>query len=393
MKKWFGVVILSLMIGVGIGTLLWNFLPQGKKNKLLSPVGLLNREDKKMEVVGFLPSWMIGKTKLYGGELTQLIFSGIEVNKDGSLIWDVQSKKINNDSFLAVKNSVKGAGGKNMISIKLFTDKSLDALVASEAARQNLYREVSSIVEAGKFDGVNVDFEYMSNATRILDDDMITMFREMKSSGWGEISVDVFANTIIKGEPEKIKRFSEVIDSLIVMAYDFHRPGSDMAGAVAPIDAEDPQKSIGAIFRKISEGSLDGSKLIMAYPLYGYEWETETDLLGSLTRTGSYGSTVFYNGGVGFTGVKWNEISQSPWVSWQEEAQRSRIVYKKVGKKYKKTTEYFTVNQWHQAYFEDEKSLQIKVNLAKENKVDGVGFWALGYEGKTDLINDLTKFL
>ena len=96
---------------------------------------------------------------------------------------------------------------------------------------------------------------------------------------------------------------------------------------------------------------------------------------------------------IGITGVNWDELAQSPWAAWQEKAQRSRVVTQKVGKKYKKVTQYFTVEQWHQAYFENEKSLGIKMELAKQAQLGGVGFCALGYEGKTDLIKNLKSKL
>src|SRR5512145_2373000 len=67
---------------------------------MITPLGVKlvekKEEKKEMEMVGFLPTWMVGKTKVYGKELTQLIFLGIEVNANGTLVWDVQSRKINN---------------------------------------------------------------------------------------------------------------------------------------------------------------------------------------------------------------------------------------------------------------------------------------------------------
>lgn len=381
-------------MGLGLLVAWLVMVPKGEAGFLSPLVSMINREAKVEEkerlVVGFLPTWMIGKTRLYGEELEQLIFSGIEVKSDGSLVWDVQSKKIDNDNYLALKNNIKKNGGKNLISIKLFTDKNLEILVASSSAKQNLYTEVRNIVEAGGFDGVNVDFEYMSDPVRILDEDFVAMFAEMKAAGWREVNVDVFANTIIKGSAEKIKRLTGVVDGVVVMAYDFHRPGSDFAGAVAPMGAEVGQRSINEIIQKIIDGNLSKDKFIMAYPLYGYAWETDTNLMNSATRVGSYGSTVFYNGGIGFTGVNWDELAQSPWVAWQEKIKKSKVKTLKVGKKIKKVTEYYYVDQWHQAYFENEKSLGIKVEAARQAQLGGIGFWALGYEGKeSELIKNL----
>jgi spore germination protein YaaH len=353
---------------------------------LINPLVWKQQEEVKKvrqtKVVGFLPTWMIGKTKMYGQELDQLIFSGIEVGVDGGLVWDLQSKKIDNDDYIALKSSVKKAGGKNLISIKLFTDKNMDKLIADPEARSTLMSEVRDIVVAGNFDGVNVDFEYMSNPTRVLDEDFGGLLAQMKNSGWGEINIDVFANTVIKGDRDRLNELANKVDGVIVMAYDFRRPGADFAGAVAPMGAVQGERSIAEIIQKIVDGNLPKDKFIMAYPLYGYEWETETNEMDSATRAAGYGATVFYKVGIGFTGTNWDELSQSPWVAWQEKAQRSRVVTKKVGKKYKKITEYFMVDQWHQAYFENERSLKIKIEAVKQNQLGGYGFWALGYEGK-----------
>jgi spore germination protein YaaH len=39
-------------------------------------------------------------------------------------------------------------------------------------------------------------------------------------------------------------------------------------------------------------------------------------------------------------------------------------------------------NTIHQIYYENEKSLEIKIKLAEDNQFKGIGFWALGYEGE-----------
>lgn len=362
---------------------------------MISPLGVKFVEKKEvkkpeMEMVGFLPTWMVGKTKVYGKELTQLIFLGIEVNANGSLLWDAQSRKIYNPEFLELRNSVKQNGGKVILGIKLFEDEKLDKFIQNQNARDNLMREVATIVKGGEFDGVNIDFEYMSNPTRILDDDFGTYFVDMRKSGWGRIGVDVFANTIIKGDPDRLRTFLSRIDEVVVMAYDFHRPGSDFAGAVAPMDAAPGERSIGEILRKISDENLDRSKFIMAYPLYGYEWQTATNENGSVTETGGYGKTVFYEDGIGFTGITMDPVAQSPWVAWVEKEKRTNTITRRVGRRTVRETNTYFVDQWHQAYFENEDSLRVKLLAAKQAQLLGVGFWALGYEGiNSNLLQDL----
>lgn len=396
----------KILLGLGVVLLVaGGFLiltEKGKTFNLLNPLSDVQKEEAKKDqpiVVGFLPTWNVGKTQIYGAEIDQMVFLGVEVSGDGGLVWDVQSKKLNGDGYLLLKNNISRTGGKNILGIKLFDDEGIEALIASDEAKNKLYTEVSNLVAAGNFDGVNIDFEYMSNPIRVLDDDFLNLLAGAKAAGWKEISLDVFANTIIKGNKEGLEKLLSNVDRAIVMAYDFRRQGSDFAGAVAPMGAEVGERSISEITQKVVDYGLDKKKIIMAYPLYGYEWETETNLLNSATRAAGYGATVFYKDAASdpLWGIsvdpKWDELSQSPWVAWQEKAQRSKIVTKKVGRYYRKITEYYTVDQWHQAYFENEKSLGIKMEATKQAQLGGVGFWALGYEGNTELIKNLKSKL
>jgi spore germination protein YaaH len=386
--------IVGLVIAEIIAVIVFLLLPKNIENKLLTPLGLQIFEEKemKMEVVGFLPTWMIGKTKIYTKEIDQLIFSGIEVSADGKLIWDVQSRKIYSDNYLLQKKAITAVGGKNILSIKLFEDAMLDKFMNDSLARENLVREVKKIVDENEFDGVNIDFEYMSNNQRMLDEDFVDFYRQAKAGGWREVGVDVFANTIIKGPGDKIRRLSETVDWVVVMAYDFKRPGSDFAGSVAPIGSDPGSRNISEITDKIVKVGDISSKFIMAYPLYGYEWETNNGEFQSATRADGYGRTVFLSEGIGMTGLKWDEKNLTPWVAWVEKVKKSKVESRKVWKKTTKVTTYYFVEQWHQAYFENEKSLKAKIDLAKNANVGGVGFWALGYEGKTDLIENLTNY-
>ena len=390
----------KLLVGLGVAIVMgvagWFWVPSEVEKDLLNPLGWqrwVEKNSHKVEIVGFLPTWMIGKTRTYGKEIDQLIFSGIEVTKDGELVWDVQSKKVRGETYKSLKTEVKKHGGKNVVSIKLFEDDDLEKFIASNKARAQLIGEVAELVKSEGFDGVNIDFEYMSNAVRILEDDFVSFMKEAKNGGWGEVGVDVFANTIIKGNPEKIGNMMQAVDWVVIMAYDFHRPGSDYAGSVAPMEAEIGARSIKEITNKLTEVGSDLKKIVMAYPLYGYEWVTIDDRYGSAQVSGGYGRTVFYSEGVGITGVKWDEKGKSPWATWQEPVRRSRNVRVKSGKKWITQKEYYVVNEWHSAYFENEQSLKIKVEEAKNIKVGGVGYWALGYEGKnSNLMMVLSDF-
>jgi len=223
------------------------------------------------------------------------------------------------------------------------------------------------VVEEGRFDGVNIDFEYQSDPTKIVNQRFIDWLAELKRDGLGEVEVDVFVNTINKSSKENLDKLLAAVDSVVVMAYDFHRPGVDFAGAVAPIGAEKGKRSIGEMVGRINELGLDKRKIVLAFPLYGYEWKTVGEELGAKIVRGWYQTASYRRVGEIIEGkageyanlkLNWDDLSMSPWLSYQEDGQ----VY--------------------QIYYEDVKSIGAKMDLAKTAEVGGVGFWALGYEGK-----------
>jgi spore germination protein len=363
MKKILFGVLIFVVFGVGI----WWFL--GNKDNILSPSSnkkYINNQKSDLVTFGFLPTWMVGKTREYGSEVSHLVFLGIEVDEEGNLIWDVQSKKIDDENYLKQKELTKNSGGKNILGIKLFDDEKLEKLLTNDKAKNNLIAQVKQIVSEDNFDGINIDFEFQGDPVTILEDKFIDFLKILDKSDVGEVSVDVFANTIIKGSGEKLKNLIDNSDYLVIMAYDFHRPGVDYAGAVAPISSNPGERNINEVVESCINKVLDKSKIILAYPLYGYEWKTETVEFGSKIIRGWY-QMASWNRTKELINeknlkVKFDEVSMSPWVSFEENG------------------------EIHQIYFENEKSLKAKVDLVRQNKFIGYGFWALGYEGEDGVI-------
>lgn len=380
-----GLVVSVVVILMGGGWLVWK-----REERWINPMGSgkVRRSKAGMEVVGFLPTWMVGKTRVYCEEIGQMIFLGIEVNEEGELVWDQQAKKIGSEGYLKMKRKFADCGGRNIVGIKLFEDKKLKKLLANSEGRRKLIEQVKAVAETGKFDGVNVDFEFQGDPLGVLEDEFYQLILEMKAAGLGSLSVDVFANTVIKGGLTETERLLKELDYLVVMAYDFHRPGSQYAGAVAPLGSPSGERNIMEVVDKVVGAGLDKKKIVLAFPLYGYEWKTETADLGSraeeYVQMWSFNKTQMSNiKNQNFKNLffNWDEVTMTPWVSWKETVRKSKVESLKVGKKWKKVTKYYDVEEIHQIYYENERSLRAKIDLARQVQFGGVGFWALGYEG------------
>ncbi|MFA6250675.1 MAG: glycosyl hydrolase family 18 protein [Candidatus Shapirobacteria bacterium] len=376
--KWIGLVLGLLVLG-GI-VCFWLLIKNNQKSDFLEPKQKMVVK-REMRMIGFIPPWLLGKTQEYCQEVSHLVFLGVESNEEGNLVWDSSSKKINKEEYLRLKENIKRCGGKNMIGFKQFDDEILDKIFSSDTALSNLTEQIKAVVITGGFDGVNIDFEYQSSPTKIMNEKFLSWVKELGQLG--EVEVDVFVNTVMKSDKEQLEKLLSAIDDLVIMAYDFHRPGMDVAGAVAPVEDEEGDPSIRKLIERIDSLGLDKKKITLAYPLYGYEWKVEEDEFGAKIKRGWYQvaslgrvktliqdsgnmiqeSAAKQDGQVtelkdGEMRLNWDDLSQTPWIS-----------YKKEGEIY-------------QIYYDDEKSLGIKINLARESGMGGVGFWALGYEGK-----------
>ncbi len=367
MKKKMGALLMVfgiLVIGIG------GYLYIDSKRVFLNPLikmgerlGMIE-EKRHFEVIGFLPPWTIKKTKLHPEVLDQLIFLGVGVEGSGDLIWDSDAQWLYSREYLSMKEEMRKQGKKNILGLKLFKDDEIDQLMTSKTAQKRLIEQVKKLVKEEDFDGVNVDFEYAGDHLGVLRDGFLGFLRDLTEAEVGEVSLDVFGNTIIKGDIERWSEIAELLDYVVIMAYDFHRPGSDWAGAVAPIRSGPGERSVLEVLESAWKLGIPKEKLIVALPLYGYEWKTYGEEYGAAVERG-WSAMASYNRMKEFVEEEevepgWDSLSMSPWLVYKDEGVTKQI------------------------YYENLQSLSVKYRLVKESQLGGVGFWALGYEGEHD---------
>lgn len=386
MKKFLYILVgITLVVGVVAGVWWWNNKDTAVMNPWLGKK--ISEERGNFRVVGFVPTWMVGKTKVYGGEVSDLVFLGVEADGGGNLVWDTQSQKINSPDYLKLKAGVKNSGGRNVLGVKLFKDSVIEELVASPEARMRLVEQIKVAVESGGFDGVNMDFEYMKDPLAIAEDKFGILLDELRLAEVGEISLDVFANTVIKSGYERLAKMMDRVDYIVVMGYDFHTASSDFVGPVAPLGAVPGERSIGEVLDKVKSSGIDKSKVVVALPLYGYQWKTVDDTFESQSK--DYVAMITYNKMKEFMAdpaflakitQNWDELSATPWISFKKDETVYYTERVRTGKKYKNVTKSRVVSVNHQVYYENAESLIKKLETVKKSGMGGTGFWALGYE-------------
>ena len=125
--------------------------------------------DSKKEVVAFLPSWILAKnSNLYTDGLTQIIYFGLQVNPDGSIVKFKEDKTtvlewayFNSGKLTALPEGLP-ENTKVSLTLTNFDKEEIDLLISSLAAVNRFTADSAALIGKYNLDGINIDFEYVT---------------------------------------------------------------------------------------------------------------------------------------------------------------------------------------------------------------------------------------
>ena len=264
--------------------------------------------------------------------------------------WFKLSDNKGNYTSIASKDYVDAAHKKGLKVWPLIdnfsTEISTLKILSSSENRKNLIANLMSDVEKYDFDGINIDFESLTqdNAPHF-----IQFMRELSVSCRNSgvvLSVDVPIPASYNMYYER-DELAEVVDYVINMGYDEHYSGSD----------EGSSASINFVKNSITDSLVEvpKEKLINAVPVYTRVWTKENSKVSS----SALGMSAAANW------VKENNIE----LTWDDE----------VGQ-YTGQTTIGSARKY--IWLEDERSMKLKMDAIKEEDLAGVAVWKLGLEPK-----------
>lgn len=245
-----------------------------------------------------------------------------------------------------------------------FTHSADNGVVTKEvlsytSKRQMLIEAVMGEVIACGIDGINVDFEKVSEDA---GEDFIQFIREL--------SVECRKNGIVLSIDNYVpqhfnahyhwKEQGVMADYVIIMGYDEHWAGCDEAGSVASIGyVED------GIKRMVQE--VPANKVINAIPLYTRIWNTDANGAVSSQAVGIQTASNYL-------------LKNNVAYSWDEETCQNYASFE---------TSKGTVQVW----LEDEQSLAAKISIMKKYELGGISAWKLGFdEGRKNIWSVIAGF-
>lgn len=371
--------ILIIWAGIITGVFLGYFL--------VTKTGVLNIGNKnttihdviapsKKIVLGFLPFWLIDKAQAdYSNYINELSYFNLTIDSDGTIQkftnpgesdpgWhSLYSGKI--DSYL---NSAKNSGVKLSLTIFSGNDEKINSFLNNpQESAKNLTNEIAPIMSQYGFSDLNLDIEKVADASPSARIKYASFVQGVRNNLPAEISLTVdippiaFVKDTNLSDPVAL---GKIADYVVLMDYDFHNQGSLVTGPVSPetgagiVSEFDTVSAVQAALT-----TVPAQKIILAIPLYGYSWETINPWPRSATIPAS--ALTLSSRSVDELLTKCATCS----AEFDTTDGENHLIYKDA-----------ETGTFHQVFYPDKNSTQIKVDFANSQNLAGIALWALGYE-------------
>lgn len=236
-------------------------------------------------------------------------------------------------------------------SIDMFT------ILSSTTTRAKLIDGLIQETLAYGIDGINVDLEQISMDC---GEHYIEFIRELSISCREHGLVLSVDNYVPTGYTDHYDRKEQGVfaDYVVIMGYDEHYAGSPEAGSVASIDFVEE-----GISRTVDQ--VPPHKVINAVPFYTRIWETKDGSISS-QAVGMEMADEY---------VQVHKIE----TVWDEKTCQNYGEYEADGSLY-------------QVWLEDERSIEVKLNIMEKYQIGGVASWRLGFE-TPNIWDKITEYL
>ncbi len=335
------------------------------------------------QIIGFLPYWQLSQAKSdYTSYITTLAYFGLITGPDGSIV-SMSSTQSSEPGWYALTsgrvNSFLDTAKKNNLKLSLVVNSgdqnAINQMISSpQQSANNLLSDIKPILIKYKFSDLNLDIESTSSASDEARNNFITYLQTIKNgldkmTSHETLTVEISPTDLIRKDLIDPQRAGEIADYIVVMAYDYHYTGSYVTGPVAPLNgAGETLEYDTSSAMQIAQSYISDNKLILGFPLYGYEWETLNP---------SPQSAIIPNTGIidsNKTTEKFLSQCASCSAKFNNNTDEYYVVYKDQG-----------TGTYHQMFYPEAESTQAKIRFAEKYSLAGLAIWALGYEGNSIL--------
>jgi len=245
---------------------------------------------------------------------------------------------------LAKKNTVQ-------ITPTIFNDfdgERVANLIGDKAKIADFLDTLITIIDDHDFAGIDLDLEVIEEDDKLAFSRLVDAVGQLVHQKGKLLSVTVHAKAGKNDWPGSLgqdwQEISKYADRVRIMVYDYHNSKTE-PGSISPIDyLED------VVDYAVSQIPL--AKIVIALPLYGYDWSQEKDVIP----------------------LTYEAISSM--------VNKNRIEVQLEKQSFSKHFDYQQDGVGHEVWFEDAQTLEQKIRLVQSKGINKFYFWKLGGEDK-----------
>lgn len=224
-----------------------------------------------------------------------------------------------------------------------------------------LSSQIVSVIEKNNLDGVNVDIENLTESDR---ENYIKLVKRLRE----RLSADKLLVVSVAANPYDVDygwqgsydygKLAEYADYLMIMAYDEHYEGGEN-GPVASINFI--ENSVKYAISKVSK-----DKIVLGIPLYGRYWDDSTN-------TGGYGVSLSKIEDI------LKKYTSKITYDKSSESVKAEVTIKESDEALKLNGKTLSAGKYI-FWYENNESIDTKLNLVEKYDIKGMGMWKVGLE-------------
>ncbi len=235
-----------------------------------------------------------------------------------------------------------------------FEPERTEQALATYETRRTMIRQLLAYAQTFKLQGINIDFENVKTSDK---DHLVQFVREFTPLAHEQnlvVSIDVTpkSNSEFWSVFLDRARLGQIVDFMMVMAYDEHWATSPKAGSVSSLPWAET-----SVRRILEEDGVPARKLVLGIPLYTRMWTEEPDGKGGVKVTSKTMSMSAVQNLIAEKKLK---------VEVSEETGQHYVSFKE-GEAVKKI------------WIEDAFSIEARMNLVKKYNLAGTASWARSF--------------
>jgi len=300
----------------------------------------------------FIPYWNIPSSSADLSEYDTLIYFGIAPDTNGSLMGDAGLQNV--DRFIQNTSS----GKERMLTVRMLNSEINTAILDDISHQSTIIGKAIDLANQYGFDGIVLDLEMsvipFSHVQHNITS-FISSFAESAQAEDMDFAITIYGDTFYRGRPYDIEALGKYVDEMYIMAYDFHKSRGE-PGPNFPLDRQSLGDGGSAYPYDFKHMITDFSsvvsreKLTVIFGMYGYDWTLGEQGLPLKAAKAIPLREIDTSGAIE------DPVSQEKHVTYTDDE-----------------------GYRHELWFEDEESVDVKIDYLQEQGIGQVGYWVWGY--------------